>query len=72
MKVLIEHHHGLPLRALVSRFFLHHADLNLLGNETTDGGTVAGCESSQLLERLPVRLIVTFCLDIFREPGSSP
>ncbi|HYW41044.1 MAG TPA: hypothetical protein VE957_23270 [Terriglobales bacterium] len=36
MKVLIEHHHGLPLRALVSRFFLHHADLNLLGNETTD------------------------------------
>jgi len=52
MKPLIEQRHGLSLRARVC-FFFPHKDLNLLSQQTTDGGSPAGGENLHLLERLP-------------------
>ncbi len=53
IEILLEQRHSLSLRTLVCRFILPQDRLNLLGEETTDGGGTAGSENSQLLDRLP-------------------
>ena len=61
MEALVKQLHGLSARTLI-RIFSLHENLNLLGKESTDGGSSAAGESSQFLQRVPGE---TYCHVLF-------